>query len=519
MSDSRNEWQGHAPATPHAWDYPARQERVLRRSRRPGAWSSYAWLILLVFFIHPAWALLPFPLTANQRGTVFCLENFAYSYDVYLPPAYSVNGPALPILYTMSPGGGGMVSAFQSTCSSLNIICIGIIGPKNGVPWDKVLREIHAVTRDVRLRILYDPTAEFAGGLSGGGECSYMFSRFRSQHVAGLLEMAGWLGRSNMGTTVAYYSTDRVLTNLLIARTSGDTDTGAIFYNPFDSNYLATCGVVIKDWIFSGGHTTPPDSVKSACLSWLLSQRIPAAPRDMTNSFALGTNWQTRITAGDQESVLRECVSNLVNFPRGWYAYQAQLTLDQLLTNYTAVRSLSVSNLACGNFASGLFYYYARATATNADWPRYKSCLKALTGITSTNDLDGTIYITDIPITVVYPGQSGTVSITSSINDRAGDIYALLTNYNHFPNPLLQGSPNGPGRMNLWVSKDTPGLAYSLQSRTNLINDIWQDVPVPAFDLNTVWSAGLDIPVESASGYYRMRATPLPAISAPWPPQ
>jgi hypothetical protein len=346
-----------------------------------------------------------------------------------------------------------------------------------------------------------------------------MFSRFRSQHVAGLLEMAGWLGRGNSGPSVQYYSTDRVLTNLLIARTTGTTDTGGIFYNPFDSNYLATCGAVIKDWSFSGGHTVPPDSLKSACLAWLVSHRTPAAPADVTNAPALATDWQARITAGQQESVLRECVSNLMNFPRSWYAYQAQLTLDQLMTNYTVFRSLNVSNLAQGEFAADLFYYYARGAATNADWPRYKSCLKALTGITATNAINGTIVISGIPVTVVFPGADGSISITGSDSDRAGDIYALLTNYNHYPSPVLQCSGNSPGRMNLWLCEDTPGLAYSVQSRTNLVNDIWQEVSVTAVDTNTLWSAGLDIPPDSVSGYYRIRAAPLPATSPPWPPQ
>jgi hypothetical protein len=35
---------------------------------------------------------------------------------------------------------------------------------------------MYAVTRDIRERVLFDPTAEFAGGFSGGGECSYMLS-------------------------------------------------------------------------------------------------------------------------------------------------------------------------------------------------------------------------------------------------------------------------------------------------------------------------------------------------------
>src|ERR1035437_3904354 len=58
-------------------------------------------------------ALLPFPLLAGQRGYVSCLERTMTNsvvYDVYLPPAYSTNGPALPIVYTFNPGGGGMVS-------------------------------------------------------------------------------------------------------------------------------------------------------------------------------------------------------------------------------------------------------------------------------------------------------------------------------------------------------------------------------------------------------------------------
>jgi hypothetical protein len=317
---------------------------TMKASRRPWTKWCFSLLIACTVIVSTAFAgLLPFPLSANQRGTVTCLENPSYTYDIYLPPAYSTNGTPLPIFYTMYANGGGMVSTFQSTCSSLNIIVVGITGTSNGVPWDKVLREIYAVTRDVRQRVLYDPTAEFVGGFSGGGECSYMFSRFRARHVAGLFEMAGWLGRGNLGASVSYYGTDRVLTNLFIARITGTSDTSAIFYNPFDSNYLATCGAVIKDWSFSGGHTVPPTSSLAPCLSWLVSHRIPAGPNDQSNALALATDWQSRITAGQQESVLRECVSNLMIQPRSWFAYQAQLTLDQLMTNYTAFRSLNVS--------------------------------------------------------------------------------------------------------------------------------------------------------------------------------
>lgn len=469
----------------------------------------------------PAFAgLLPFPLSAGQRGTVTCLENPAFTYDIYLPPGYTTNGTALPIFYTMYPNGGGMVGTFQSTCSSLNMICVGITGTKNSVPWTKILREIYAVTRDVRQRVLYDPTAEFVGGFSGGGECSYMFSRFRAQHVAGLFEMAGWLGRTDLGASVSYYGIDRVQTNLLVARTTGTSDSSATFYNVFDSNYLATCGAVVKDWSFSGGHAVPPGALFSPILSWLVSQRIPAGPADRTNAFMLSTNWQARITAGQQEAVLRECVSNLLSFPRSWFAYQAQLTLDQLLTNTAAFRSLNVSNLAQGDFASDLFFYQAYGAATNADWARYKSSLKALTGIIVTNDFDGTITLTGFPVTAPYAGQTGSISITTANGDRAGDVCFLLTNYNHYPFPQLQCAPApAAGQLNLWLCEDTPGLAYAVQSRTSLVDDAWQDVPVAGVDTNTFWSTSVNLSPGADSVYFRIRATASPAASPRWPPQ
>src|SRR6266403_3373 len=81
---------------------------------------------LTVYPSLPSAGLLPFPLSANQRGTVACLEKPFYTYDIYLPPAYSAHGNPRPIFYTMDPGGGGMVSTFQSICSGLTIICVGI---------------------------------------------------------------------------------------------------------------------------------------------------------------------------------------------------------------------------------------------------------------------------------------------------------------------------------------------------------------------------------------------------------
>jgi hypothetical protein len=473
----------------------------------------------------PIPGLKPFPLSANRRGTVSCLESPWVSYDIYLPPAYSTNGTPLPILYTLNPGGGGMVSDFQAVCSSLNIIAVGIISSQNTVPWNVVLRDFYAVPRDLRQRVLFDPTAVFVGGFSGGGENSYVFSRFWAQHVSGVLAMAGWLGRSGN-----YFSTDRVVTNLLVARTTGTSDSGSLFYLPYDSNFLAGCRAEVKDWYFSGGHTTPPDSMKIDCLNWLLGQRIPASPYDQWDSLVQGGEWRSRAVGGQSETVLRECVATLVNQPRSWLALQAQLVVDDLMTNFDSFRSLNVSNLypvsatfvtntsaysdgyyytnywSQSDFASDLFFYYARGAATNADWQRYDCALKALTAIPGVNGDRAGLSVSGSPPPsyMLFPPLMS-------------DIYYMLTNF-HYPAPILQiAATQTPAQLSLSVAKDTPGLAYSLQSRTNLSGDLWRTLSPLVQDTNTIWSGTVGLDPATPSSFFRITTTPIQGLSPPWP--
>ena len=428
-----------------------------------------------------AFALLPFPYTANQRGLVTCLETPSVTYDVYLPPSYTTN-TVLPILYTFNPSGGGMVSEFQSVCSDLNIIAVGILSFQNGTSHDNVLRDVHAVTRDLRLRVMFDPTAELASGFSGGGVASYIYSRFRAQHVAGVFAMSGWLGR----TGGIYPSTDRVQTNLLVARNTGVDDAGAQYYLIPDSNYLASCGAVVKDWYMTGGHYIAPYARKSACLSWLVTNRRPGTAADRINALSLATNWQARLSAGQTELVLREAVTNLMTRPRSWFAYQSQLVLDQVLTN-ASFRSWNVTGLAQGDFASDQFYYYARGASLNGDTSRCYAAMKALTGI---------------------GGVSG---------DRAGGIYSLLCNAGYVA-PILQCSPGlVSGQITLWLTKDTPGLNYSVQSCSHLAGGGWQDVSLPTMETNTLWSAAVDLPSGSDRTFFRMRTEPTISSDPPWP--
>ena len=436
---------------------------------------------------HAYAGLLPFPISAGQRGGyVSCLEKPTIRYDIYLPPAYSTNGPALPILYTFDPGGGGMVSDFQLVCKTQNIICVGIKGSQNYGSTDIWMRECAAVSRDIRHRVLFDPTAEFASGFSGGGLASYVFSRFRAQHMAGVFAMSGWLGRGS--GYPSYQTTDRVLTNLLVIRSMGLSDTGRFYNMAPDSNYLASCGAIIHpDQWFAGGHEVPPDSVKSNCLAWLISQRVSSGPNDESNALAQGADWFARIAAGEKETVLRECVDALMSYPRSWSALEAQLVLDDLMLDYDSFRPLVVNDLVQGDFASDLFYYLGRGAGDGSDWPRYRSALKALTGITSVN------------------------------GDRAGDIRNLLLKYS-YPASMLRCSPDAaPGRMNLWFSKDTPGLDCFLEGRTNLFTDLWQQLVLPVLDTNTVWSAQFDLSPDSTNGFYRLHTSPAAASSPPWP--
>lgn len=454
----------------------------------------------------PAPGLLPFPLSANQEGTVTCLKDPAIKYNIYLPPGYSTNGPPLPILYTMSPSGGGEVSIFYTACSNLNIIDVGLINPADSTPWNVVLRDFFAVPRDIQQRVLFDPTAVFVGGLSGGGEYSYVFSRFWPQQVSGVLPMGGWLGYVNSGPTqILYNSTVRVQTNLLVARTTGTSDTAGNFYLPYDKEFLTNCGAIVADWSFSGGHTYAPTSVQIECLQWLLSERTPAGSNDESLAVAQAQDWLAEAAAGRTETVVSNCIATMMNQPRSWYSFEAQVVLDDLMTNYNSFCLLNVSNLmpasasfitnvysynlsvwSQSDYASDMLYFYARGAATNEDWAQYECAMKLLTGINGT------------------------------CGDRAGDIYYVLTNFSYAA-PLLQISQPDSGNMDFSITEDTPGLNYSLQWESDLTSDAWQDsIPISTNDTGTVWSAIMATP-DIPEGFYRVTTTPNYAAALQWP--
>ncbi len=415
--------------------------------------------------------LLPFPLIAGQRGLVTCLDHPEISYDVYLPPGYSTNGPPLPVFYSFSSTGGGMNGSFQTAMSQSNIIGIGMTASRNSAPAGTMERQAWAVTRDLRKRVLFDPTAEMAGGISGGGWSAFDFSRMQGQHISGVLEMAGWLG-VNSGSP--YPSTKREQTNLFVAWTVGDSD-GSGYIFPYDSNYLANvCGDTLKYWTFSGGHVAPPTDVQLQCFSWMLTNRIPPGPTDQADSQVRLANWRARAAGGDVESVVRECVGALMGHPRSWDALQAEIALDELEGNYETFRTINIANFAQGDFAVDMFYNNAYGAAYAADLVRYHSLMRCLTGVS---------------------GSSG---------DHLADIHNLLVSFG-FPAPLLRTSFDPVGNVrSLFTYKDAPGMKYFLQSRTNFTSDTWQTRSEVPSEGDMLWSTAISNNAPAVE-FYRLK--------------
>ncbi len=412
-----------------------------------------------------------FPLVAGEHGRVTCRENPSIIYDVYLPPNYAVDGPPLPIIYTFSPTGGGEVSDFQDVAATMQIIVIGLLKFSDGIGWDEVWHEIYAVTRDVRQRLVFDPSAEMAGGWSGGGVASYGFSRFRGQHTAGVIPMGGWLGESNG----IYPPEDWLRPGLLVARTTGNTDWGGLNYLTPDAIYMGSCGAIVKNFSFIGGHQVAPPDVQTAAFTWILNNRMQGGPFERATAQAQADAWQARIAAGERQAILGEAVTMLFNNRRNWYAYQAQRILDQLMDE-AAFRTLDASALAQGLAARDHFYYTARGAALNNDWQNYHAAMKALAGVS---------------------GADGY---------RRSDIYNLVDTYG-YPIPALNIGHVG-GQLTLSINKDTLGLTYALEARPSLAAGSWKSQSCIPVETPTVWSTSITPPPGTTSGFYRVRVTP-----------
>lgn len=210
---------------------------------------------------------LNFPVNPGERKMVTTSRWADEQYDIYLPTTYSATSNPLPLMLTLSPSGGGLVSAFKAVAEEKKVIVVGLLDSKNNRPYPEIYPNNSAVLRDVMERVNYDPSALYTAGFSGGAVAAYDFTKFYRPHVTGVFAMGGWLGNRH----AAY---DRYRSGLLVARANGDSDTGANYYMNVDASHLNSFGVVISDYSFSGGHQLAPNSTKRIVFDWLLPRSL-----------------------------------------------------------------------------------------------------------------------------------------------------------------------------------------------------------------------------------------------------
>jgi hypothetical protein len=220
-----------------------------------------------------------------------------------------------------------------------------------------------------------------------------------------------------------------------------------------------------------------PDAFKTLGLTWLLNQHIPAGTNDRTNAMALAASWRSRLAAGQIEAVMRECLNTLMTKPRTWESFYADWVMDDVQADFNTFRRVDVSDLAGGNFAQDYFYYRACIAGGCRVRDIYYSSLKALTGV------------------------------TNHIGDLVPYIPNALATYGT-PAPLILGAANdGSGQAELFFSKDSVRLNYSLERRTDVRAGIW--TPITGVESNrghSVWS--MSVPAGgTTSAFFRLKAT------------
>ena len=273
-------------------------------------------------------AFINYPLKPGDHKKVTCAEFPQYKYDVYLPPQYDHKGKTLlPILYTFSPGGNGMVRHFKKAAGEMGIILIGNLESKNGVNDDKIVGSFHAMMKDIRQRIHYDPNFQMTAGMSGGGWSAYYFARRYASQISGVLAMGAWLGQQY--DEDVYWQQD----GLIVARTHGNNDGGAKAWVGRDAAYLKKFKAVIQDWEFPGGHVAAPYEIQKQALEWMLKniKKEPAKAQQEAASFKQKS--LSYVSSGNVNKALEECVKVLITSPRTWKADAAQRVMDKVLNS------------------------------------------------------------------------------------------------------------------------------------------------------------------------------------------
>ncbi len=304
--------------------------------------------------------------TVPQKGkvvSVTCLELPDYKYDVFVPESYD---PAKPcaILYTFSPGGGGMIKQHLPANEVVPTIVVGIKGSKNGLPERKYIGEIYAVLLDTHERFNLDPGAQFCGGLSGGSVVAYSVAR-RSKYIGGVIASGGWLW--NLYDRWFVYPR-----GLLVARIAGVDDKGALSWAKQDGEHLSKSGCKYKDWSQPGGHLMgTPENVKEA-MKWLMAGKVPDKTAALAQERA--KKWET---APYSPATLKEMLEAVKSAPRSHLGNLAIRQFMRIMKDDAQFCKTMIPASTTAEF-NIFFGYIAYEAALAGDKPRFISAAYAL---------------------------------------------------------------------------------------------------------------------------------------------
>jgi tetratricopeptide (TPR) repeat protein len=234
--------------------------------------------------------------------------------------------------------------------------------------------QVYAVILDASFRLPIDPSGQYVVGLLDDTEIAFTSERWFSQQIAGIYCASGHLG----GIKDAW---PQYRETLLVARAYGCYDKTLERQLVNDKEYLDSHELIIKDWIFKGGHTLPPRETNEEVFLWLLENRKTALQIDMRLAQELSVKWQQDYNLGQGAYVFEECLRTELNNPCTWQAYQARKMLYELLDNYNLFSKYDLKNIKYSREVENYFCQIAYASILSADVKRLKSSLQILNEI------------------------------------------------------------------------------------------------------------------------------------------
>lgn len=301
----------------------------------------------------------------GRETTIACREFPNVSYRVLIPNEYDPAKPC-PIIYTFSPGGGGMIAAHQSACQIKPTILVGVCGSSNGKPEMDYIGETYAVMLDTLDRFSIDPGAEYCAGLSGGAVVSYSVARQNKERICGVMASGGWL--QNMYQSWFVYPK-----GLLVARVSGINDEGAKSWAKKDMDHLRKSGCKVKDWSQPGGHEVgTPENIKEM-MRWLIEEK--SADTTVATAQGKADRWAS---SPYSEATIKETLDAIKAQPHTKAGALALLHLSRIMKDDVQFSRVTISASAKGPELTGFFGYMAYGAAMAGDRARFRSATYAL---------------------------------------------------------------------------------------------------------------------------------------------